>query len=114
MNLFDKTLASRRQAVARANDALRENMVGNNASVFATCGVALSPDYRKVIEAVKNFTDFDPDNDPYGEHDFGSVEVSGTKYFWKIDYYDEKLEMGVDPIEEEPNRVLTIMRADEY
>jgi hypothetical protein len=27
-------------------------------------------------------------NDPYGEHDFGSFELAGEKFFWKIDYYD--------------------------
>ncbi len=39
-------------------------------------------------QAVACFTDFNDDNDPYGEHDFGAVEVGDQRYFWKIDYFD--------------------------
>ena len=34
------------------------------------------------------FDDFNEDNDPHREHDFGSFELEGEKLFWKIDYYD--------------------------
>ena len=34
------------------------------------------------------FDDFNEGNDPYQEHDFGSVEYDGDKWLWKIDYYD--------------------------
>ena len=52
----------------------------------------------------------------HGEHDFGSFEVAGEKFFWKIDYYDERCEFGSeDPADPEKTmRVLTIMFADEY
>ena len=69
-----------------------------------------------VIGQVRTFSDFTRDNDPYGEHDFGSVEVAGQRVFWKIDYYDRGLVDGSsDPADETVTcRVLTIMLAMEY
>jgi hypothetical protein len=65
---------------------------------------------------VRGFAKFEPANDPYGEHDFGAVDVAGQKFFWKIDYYDSKMEFGSDDPADpaKTTRVLTIMRADEY
>ena len=100
--------------IARENDELRKTFFGRNRRVVMTRSVLLSPDRGEIAKAVMGFDTFNEDNDPYGEHDFGSVEVNGTKYFWKIDYYDESFKMGVDPWEDDPHRVLTIMRADEY
>ena len=37
------------------------------------------------------FDDFDADNDPRDEHDFGSFELEGEKLFWKIDLYEREL-----------------------
>jgi hypothetical protein len=68
------------------------------------------------MQRVTTFDDFTPDNDPYGEHDFGSFEADGHKVFFKIDYYDKALAYGsenpADPAVTE--RVLTIMLASEY
>ena len=62
-----------------------------------------------VLEALKQTaaqTDFEPGNDPYGEHDFGAFTLStGDKCFWKIDDYN-----GHDGI----RCVLTIMLASDY
>lgn len=69
-----------------------------------------------VSKAVAEFTAFTPDNDPHGEHDFGSVEMDGEKVFWKIDYYD-LIMSAHSPDASDPqvtNRVLTIMLAHEY
>ncbi len=46
------------------------------------------------IRRVATFSDFTEENDPHGEHDFGSFEVAGRKFFWKIDYYDAAMEFG--------------------
>lgn len=56
------------------------------------------------------------DNDPYGEHDFGSLIVDGNKVFWKIDYYDKGMQYASpDPANLSVTvRVMTIMLADEY
>ena len=83
-----------------------------------TSGVAALPDPEKakVLEAFRSFNDFNEENDPHGEHDFGSFELAGEKYFFKIDYYDPEMSAGSeDPADpEKTTRVLTIMRADEY
>jgi hypothetical protein len=70
---------------------------------------------RALIE-VQKFSNFTADNDLYGEHDFGSFDLAGEKFFWKIDYYDSDMTSGSeDPSDpEKTTRVLTIMFADEY
>ena len=61
-------------------------------------------------------SNFTTDNDPHREHDFGSFEIEGETYFFKIDYYALDMDGGSeDPADpEKTTRVLTIMRADEY
>ena len=97
--------------IAAKNDVHRHSMEG----CTVTKGIAaMGEEVNKIFVKVRDFTDFTEDNDPYGEHDFGSLTVSGVKIFWKIDYYDENLEKWCDPLSPDCNRVLTIMRADEY
>ena len=70
-----------------------------------------------VGEAIIDFDDFTEDNDPYGEHDFGVVEVEGQRVFWKIDYYaDDTCTSGSeDPADcTRTYRVMTVMLAEEY
>lgn len=69
-----------------------------------------------VLQAIKTYTAFDQNDDPYGEHDFGAVNVAGEKFFFTIDYYDLSLQFGSeDPANPEKTaRVMTVMRADEY
>jgi hypothetical protein len=66
--------------------------------------------------AVQTFSDFKPDNDAYGEHDFGAFDLAGRRLFWKIDYYDRDLRYdSSDPSDSSVTiRVLTIMLASEY
>lgn len=98
------------------NDTLRSTFVGGK--VVMTQGVAeLTDDERaRVLLAVQGFADFDAENDPHGEHDFGSFELAGETYFFKVDYYSPDLKGGSeDPADpEQTTRVLTIMRANEY
>ena len=97
--------------IAAKNDEFRGSMEG----CTVTRGVvAMGDDAKEIFVRVRDFTAFTEDNDPYGEHDFGSFTVSGEKIFWKIDYYDESLEKWCDPLSPDCNRVVTIMRADEY
>jgi hypothetical protein len=64
----------------------------------------------------KAFNVFIEDNDPNGEHDFGSFEIDGRKLFFKIDYYDKDMRYGSeDPSDpSQTARVLTLMLAEEY
>jgi Protein of unknown function (DUF3768) len=69
-----------------------------------------------IYAVVQSFKDFTEDNDPHGEHDFGSFEYAGERCFWKIDYYDKAMEYGSDDPADpaKTTRVLTIMLAEEY
>lgn len=63
---------------------------------------------------IRTYNDFNENNDPYREHDFGSFEYEGEKLFWKIDYFDQELKYGKDPLDPDCNRVLTVMLSSEY
>jgi hypothetical protein len=98
------------------NDQLRRSLAGG--VLVMTAGViALGyACHLRILQAVAGFDAFDAGNDPYGEHDFGAVEVAGQRLFWKIDYYDRD-RSGHSPDPADPSvttRVLTIMLAEEY
>lgn len=81
-----------------------------------TQGVAALDQKAAVLEAIREFCNFTADNDPYGEHDFGSFAFAGERLFWKFDYYDSDMQMAsLDPADDTITvRVLTIMLAEEY
>jgi Protein of unknown function (DUF3768) len=95
------------------NDNFRTTFLGGR--VVMTAGVASLPiDVKaRALIQVQRFSQFSADNDPYDEHDFGSFEIAGEKFLWKIDLYEEP---DVKDSNGEPvvNRVLTIMLAEEY
>lgn len=99
------------------NDRFRRLRQGNG-RLFITAGVqALGPVFvAEAICSVRAFEAFTPDNDPYGEHDFGKLEVREEWVMWKIDYFDPTLSAGSeDPGDDAKTcRVLTVMLADEY
>ena len=98
------------------NDTARRTFVAGQ--FFLTRGVAELPpdDQATILDRVRTFDDFSEDNDPWGEHDFGSFEHNGRTIDWKIDYYDLALRFH-SPDAADPavtRRVLTIMLAEEY
>lgn len=102
--------------IRELNDALRTSLTGGR--VMATQGVAALPPetQQQIIEALRTYNDFEADNDPYGEHDFGMITVNGHELLFKIDYYDLDLKFH-SPDAADPSvttRVLTIMLAEEY
>lgn len=102
--------------IALLNDAFRNTFRGGK--VMMTIGVAELADCVKAeaLRQVADFSEFTPENDPHGEHDFGSFDLVGRKFFWKIDYYDKDMRHGSeDPGNPERTlRVLTVMLATEY
>lgn len=102
--------------IAEHNDVLRTTFL--TGKVLMTEGIRALPEdvQSRIVEQVQTFTAFTPDNDPYGEHDFGAFAVDGHKVFWKIDYYAPDMMHGsenpADP--SVTRRVLTIMLAEEY
>ena len=77
-----------------------------------------------IYKQIAEFDNFNEGNDPYGEHDFGSVTVAVSdlmtgeaethKVFWKIDYYENAdMEFGTED-KLDCYRLLVIMLAEEY
>ena len=102
--------------ITALNDAFRRTALGDQWVV--TPGIAALPvsDQRAIMHKVQTFNAFTPDNDPYGEHDFGAFDYDGRHIFWKIDYYAPDLMMhSEDPADPAQTvRVLTVMLAEEY
>jgi hypothetical protein len=98
------------------NDAFRKSFTGGK--VVMTASVAELPEMVRAnaLLEVSRFDRFTEDNDPHGEHDFGSFELVGRTFFWKIDAYDASMEFGSeDPADpEKTTRVLTLMLAEDY
>jgi hypothetical protein len=103
--------------IRELNDALRT--LRGEGRICMTAGIARLDDTQQaeIMRRVFTYADFTPENDPYGEHDFGSFEyAAGTWIMWKIDYYDRACEWG-SPDPADPavtTRVLTVMLAEEY
>lgn len=98
------------------NDKLRESLCGGR--IVLTVGVQsmIDNERQELLKQVQEFDNFTEDNDPYGEHDFGAINFKNDMYFWKIDYYDKDYNY-FSPAPHDPNvtnRILTIMRGDEY
>ena len=104
------------EKIRNLNDQLRKTFTGGK--VFITQGVRYLDvtDQIVLINKIKTFDSFNYSNDPHNEHDFGAVNLKGEDYFWKIDYYDaDYLHFSPCPSDEAvTNRVLTILRAEEY
>ena len=98
-----------KRSIQIRNDSLRASipLISPPDLLVVTRGVwRLGPEaVWKILEMVRDFNDFNEENDPWGEHDFGSFEYKGKKIFWKIDDYK-----GYDGY----NLVLTVMLAEEY
>jgi len=105
------------EIIRQLNDEIRTGQSINGHTIITSGIQALKEEAVAGIRAaVAQFDTFTEDNDPYGEHDFGSFEFEGQRIFWKIDYYDKDLSCG-SPDASNPDctsRVLTIMLAEEY
>jgi hypothetical protein len=119
--------------IRHLNDAARSHP-GIASIANVTSGFQALPDADRfaALSAIVSFSQFNADNDPYGEHDFGAVYrlTSGhwtqerpcdpkairETVFWKVDCYDNTLTYGSEaPWDaQQTKRVLTIMLASEY
>ncbi len=107
---------SKAAAIRDLNDAFRRSFLGGRVMVTTAVDSLNALERFALVLAVRRFDSFDAGNDPHGEHDFGSIDLHGTRFFWKIDCYDRACEYA-SPDASDPAvtaRVLTIMRADEY
>ena len=105
-----------KERIASANDRVRRQP--RPGEIMITRGVQLLGDraLSQTLSDLARFDAFNADNDPYGEHDFGSVRAGDQTVFWKIDYYNLTLTGGSEAPWDERycRRVLTLMLASEY
>jgi hypothetical protein len=91
---------SRAAQIAHLNDVFRRS----TQEVMVTQGVQALPDILRLVRSVRVFDTFTPDNDPYGEHDFGSINWYQEKTYWKRENYDQDLQYWHDPLD--PDRIV--------
>jgi hypothetical protein len=108
--------AERTKKIRELNDGFRATGIGGRINVTGGIGELGLAERGAIFTAVATFADFNPGNDPHGEHDCASLEVNGRQIIWKIDYYDPSYlyhsEDEADPAV--TRRVLVIMLAEEY
>ena len=85
--------------IPELNDAFRKGEKAHLGRIMLTQGIRHSRGSRPLGDLavhikVQTFADFSEDNDPHGEHDFGSFEFAGEKCLWKINYYHPSMEAG--------------------
>lgn len=108
------------EQLARINDTIRMNLCKLRCNVpvegvfghlvFTRNAIDILGDNIEVLlSAVATFNQFNDDNDPHKEHDFGKIELFDKTWFWKFDYYDRKLEYFGHH-----THVLTVMNAEDY
>ncbi|MEB3219683.1 MAG: DUF3768 domain-containing protein [Nostocales cyanobacterium 94392] len=103
------------------NDKFRQTFDIKLGKVIITQGVGSlnTNQLQQLIQAVKQFNDFNENNDPWKEHDMGKIELFNENFFFKIDYFDRNnYSQGIGS-EEPANvdktfRVMTIMLVSEY
>ena len=106
------------ERIRELNDLFRTTMTGGR--MLMTAGVnALPSDVKAmVVRRVATFSEFNDDNDPHGEHDFGNFSLAGRKFFFKIDYYDANMEFGSeDPTDPRKRRAcsrLCLLRSTDH
>ena len=98
------------------NDMLRKELKGGTiiqTNAYAALNIDIRNEFLNLIRAKD---EFDPDDDPYGEHDFGSESIGSITVFWKIDYFDNMMSgLSADPSDPSmTKRVMTLMLASEY
>jgi hypothetical protein len=102
--------------IRELNDAFRTSLQGGRALITAAVNALPPETVAAALRRTQTFSEFTEDNDPDGLHDFGSFELAGETFFWKIDYYDTGMQWGSeDPSDPAvTTRVITLMLAADY
>jgi hypothetical protein len=77
-----------RDRIRAFNDAFRRSLVGGTVVVTAGFDSLPSDSRRLILARIRAFDNFNEDNDPHGEHDFGLIEDGDVRCIWKIDLYE--------------------------
>ncbi len=104
------------ERIRELNDLLRKYGLGGQ--TFVTDGIkAEGLEFMfTALGMLREYDDFNAENDRPDEHDFGSFTMMDRILIWKIDYYAPDM-IGGSSDPSDPNetvRVLTLMLAIEY
>ena len=102
--------------IRELNDKFRHSLAGGLLHITRGVIALGGKQQAAILDAIAAFDAFSPEDDPYGEHDFGALTIDGTRILFRIDYFDRELSgASSDPADPSVTmRVLTIMLAEEY
>jgi Protein of unknown function (DUF3768) len=108
-------MSTKSEAIRTLNDPLRHDFSTGNAVITAGVAALGAEAVARIVKTIAVYDDFCHANDPYEEHDFGAFEANGHVIFFKIDYYNKRLDVrSPDPADPSvTERVITIMLAEE-
>jgi len=113
INLTGKT-----EIIEAQNNAFRSTFSPFYGMVqFSNLCQALVPEkLNQLIKLVQSAGKTDEGDNPYGENDFGTVDLNNNTYYWKIDYYDSTYSYHSEDKSDlkKTNRLLSIMHCSEY
>lgn len=102
--------------IQNLNDLLR--IFHLNGEIVYSSGMSIFSNYDlcQIMRTISFYDDFNKDNNPYEEKDFGIINFKIYKIIWKIDYYDIEMKYhSPAPYDSsKTKRVMTVMLADEY
>ena len=105
--------------IAEQNDAFRKEQTGGGQGkwVWTQAVDAEGMDFvLTCVAAVAAYDNFTEENDPFGTHEMGFMEVADKRVWWKIDLYDCAYHGGSENPTSlaDTRRVLTILFPSDY
>lgn len=76
------------------NDAFPRPFSGGRVMITSDVSTLGHEDQAVIFQLVLTYEDFDTDNDPSGEHNFGTLDFRGQRFLWKVDDYNQFLKFG--------------------
>ena len=119
-------MTDKSKIIAQQNDEFRKNIGCTHVnskilgSYSMTQGVLALSNFDRLdtVLKIKAYDNFNEDNDPHGEHDYGRFQLENNKQdiIWKIDYYDTNYKYGSENPSDlsKTRRVMTVMLPCEY
>lgn len=95
------------------NDAMRKTAMAVYFSPSNAVNRLPKKKFFALLEAIKKYDDFTPDNDPLGGHTHGKIKLFGKTFVWIFEYVypkNEPMEFG-DP---RVVRRIAVMLAEEF
>jgi hypothetical protein len=96
--------------IRRLNTEFRTTFRGGQVLLTANVAALPSADKAAGLQAVAEFNNFNEENDPHKENDYGAFDLSGREWWFKIDYFAPDMEhASEDPANlAKTKRVMTV------